>query len=161
MKRALVISTAAALLLTLTGCVTIQVNPRDGEDGEGRLAETVACASDKDVTLTEPGAAYTVTGSCREVIVEGTGITVAAEKVRELTVRGDGNAVTVSEFATLNVEGQRNVIETLDGGDAVVNGDENELYSASNLDAVNVSGQDNDVTADGFIASLDENGSGS
>ena len=159
MKRALVLPLTTALLLALTGCITVQVTPNDDRDADGRPIETISCETQRSVTLDEPDTNYSLGGSCREVVVEGRNISVAAEEVRELVVRGDDNVLSIGSFETLSVEGQRNDIETLDGGDATIKGNENALHSADDLDAVNVSGQNNDVTAEGFIASLDENDS--
>ena len=147
------------MLLLLTGCITIQVTPDGNRDADGRLIETVDCGSQRSITLDKPDTAYSLGGSCREVILAGTNLTMAAEEVRVLTVRGDDNHISVGSFETLSVEGQRNEIETHSGGDADIKGNENSLHSGDDLDDVTVSGQDNEVTADGFIASLDENGS--
>ena len=149
-----------ALLFALTGCITIQLNnPTTGRDADGRLAETVDCAAQKTVTLNVADTDYTLTGSCREVTVEGTRLAVAAEDVTQLTVRGDANVIAVHAFGTLTVEGQGNQIEAGDGGDVAVNGNENSVHSADDLHAVTVNGQGNDVTAEGFIVSFEENGS--
>ena len=150
---------AAASLLILTGCVTIQVGPDGGRDDDGRTAETVDCDVTQNVALTQPDTDYTVTGSCRELTIEGTRLTVTANTVLELTVRGDDNTVTLDSFKQLTIEGQRNAIETLDGGTVAIRGNENSLDSADYLGEVTVSGQRNTVTADGFIASIEENGS--
>ena len=159
MKRVLVLPLAAMLLLGLTGCITVQVTPNGDRHADGRPIETISCEAQRSVTLDEPDTNYSLGGSCRKIVVEGRNISVAAEEVRDLVVRGDENILSIGDFDTLSVEGQGNDIETLQGGDAIIKGNDNSLHSADDLAVVNVSGQGNEVTAEGFIASLDENGS--
>lgn len=153
-----------AVILLLTGCVTLQV-PAD-RDGRGGTPDVTAPATprsdaaphcdDGELLITEAGSRVEVRGGCASVRIEGTDIRVGGDSIGTLVVRGDRNEADFDDVDSITIEGTENSVDLDDGGDVTIRGDRNTI-DADDLGAVSISGFDNTVDADS-VASVDDSG---
>ena len=162
MRRALLgTSVGLAAALTLSGCITVQVNDPNGKPvAEPTKVEcpTAATPGDKRLELNESNTSYMLTGTCGEVAVSGQDITISASTIRNLEISGDRIAVVVQSYRTLAISGQENSVEAGDGGDATITGDRNTLALTNDLDVLTINGNENTIQVEGFIAAVQNNG---
>lgn len=90
------------------------------------------CAKDPVVNINHGGGSYHFKGECKQINVNGGGVTVKADDVDVLNVNGGGSKITVGTVGTININGASNKLtwKKAKTGDAP---------------AVNVQGAGNDV----------------
>jgi DUF3060 family protein len=93
----------AALLLAFTPAVV-------HADKSFTKGTTWDCAKDPVVAINHGGGSYTFKGTCKEVNVNGGGVTIKVEAVDTLNVNGGGCKVTIGTADTINVNGASNKI---------------------------------------------------
>lgn len=67
--------------------------------GKGSGAETATCTAGEDLVL-DSGKAWTVTGECGKVTVDGKGMAVTIESLKSLVMKGNGVTVTYQNNAS-------------------------------------------------------------
>ena len=78
------------------------VEPTDGT--------TWDCASDPKVNVNYSGGTFTFTGTCEEVNVNGSKVTVTAENVDTLNLNGAGNKISTVILGAANINGTTNKV---------------------------------------------------
>jgi hypothetical protein len=160
-------STLAVLaLLTLSGCVTVQVQPPEATptatapDAE-RITPTAGAAFECDarpVLLNGAGASYRLSGECGTVDVEGQDIRVELDRVGVIEVHGDRVIIDADAIGTLSVSGQSNAVDA-DSADSVsLRGDRNSLF-IDTIGTLTIGGNDNVAKTDEPVGAVTDNGS--
>ena len=75
-------------------------NPGDGTSWD--------CGSDPIVNINYDKGAFTITGACTELNVNGASVTVTAEDVATLNINGGKNKATVTSLGAVNINGASN-----------------------------------------------------
>ncbi len=68
------------------------------------------CAKDPVVAINQGGGSYTFKGQCKQININGGGVTIKADTVDELNVNGGSCKVTLGTVDTINVNGATNKI---------------------------------------------------
>ncbi|GAA1858489.1 DUF3060 domain-containing protein [Microbacterium koreense] len=164
--RLLMAALAAAGLLTLTGCVTVQVDPAptptsDAEpDGEVNAPDdTIGSCVDGVLLIAGSTDDADVSGECSTVRIEGTDLEVDLDDVtvETIEIRGDRIEVDAIDPASVDIEGQENDVDADELGTLSIAGDRNAVDVDGDLGSVRIDGNDNDVEA-ASIGSITDNG---
>lgn len=62
----------------------------------------------EDITITEPGSNYVLSGSCGRILIAASGVGLTADAVKSLAVNGDHNAVVAFTIGSLSLSGNEN-----------------------------------------------------
>jgi hypothetical protein len=68
------------------------------------------CAQDGEVSVNTSNGTYTFKGACKEIHLNGSGLTATIESIDELSINGSRNTVTVSALAAVSVNGSDNTV---------------------------------------------------
>jgi hypothetical protein len=100
-----------------------------------------------------------VIGDCDTVTLAGSGIRLAFVSIGALIIRGDGADVTGETLGSVEIEGQAAEISAFEIDDVVIRGDDNVVTVDGAIGTVNVRGNGNVVTAgEGIDAPVVDNG---
>ncbi|WP_314457416.1 hypothetical protein [uncultured Microbacterium sp.] len=189
-RRLLALSGVAALTTLLAGCIYVSV-PRPAESRvspspDGQVAQTAAPSSTATPLAPSPTAStsddavaldcgdgirivsgaeqsFRVTGTCTDLTVTGSALTVdaSAATVASLRISGDGIRVQVASADELIVEGDDGAVTSAAGiGRIEIDGDRTTTEAASGIPSVIVRGHDNVVRSGGGVGSAVVSGSG-
>lgn len=84
---------------TMLGMLLIATALAAPGGGKGGSASTATCTGGEDLVL-DSGKAWTVTGECGQVTVEGKGMAVTIASLKGLVMKGNGIAVTYTTNAS-------------------------------------------------------------
>jgi len=96
----------AVLLLLLVPTLAFA----DKEFAEPSDGDSWDCSKDAVVTVNYSKAAFTLTGTCTEVTINGTSLKLTAENVDKLGVNGAKNVVTTTELGSVAINGNSNKV---------------------------------------------------
>ena len=148
MKPLAALPLALAIVVGLSGCITVQL-PQSGNQGNDRDDSTAQPGSDlrcdDELLLNTPGD-YAIQGDCELLTLEGADITVSANNVDSLVVRGDRASVSADDIDDIDIAGNDNAVALTDSDRVSIAGDRNEI-TGGDLDSVTVQGNDNTLTA--------------
>lgn len=155
MRIPVALSVVVLLAASLSGCVTIQVQPvstADPEPTDYSDAALIVCGTDDVISKS---GVYKMEGACPALTVEGDDIAVLAENIDKLIVRGDRNRLAVSRLTAVTVAGTENLLEFSGAVSIEIAGDQNAISSLESLQKVVINGDDNLVaTAGGYDSAL-------
>ena len=95
----------AALLLALSSAVALADKDFDTADGG-----THDCAEDPIVNINQGTGAFTITGECKEINVNGDKLKVTVANTAELNLNGTSNTVAVTEVGAIQINGTKNKV---------------------------------------------------
>lgn len=111
MNRWMATGAAAAVAVTLTGCLYLPPGEQPLPIEERTVGEE--CVNG-EALLDEPGASYTIEGECGRVVIEGSGIRVDAETIGQLEIYGNENVVDAGgSIGVVVFDGDDNFVTTL------------------------------------------------
>jgi hypothetical protein len=100
-----------------------------------------------------------VIGDCDTVTINGTGIRLTFLTVGRLVLRGDGTDIAGETIGSLDIQGQAAEVTAFEIDELVIRGDDNVVTVDGVIGTVNVRGNGNVVTAtDGIDAPVVDNG---
>ena len=103
-----------ALVLALSPAIALA--DKDFNDGAGG---TYNCDSDSVVNINSDGGRYTLTGSCSQVNVNGSGVSLTIASATQLAINGSRNSARVASVGTILIQGDKNSVvwaKSQDGG---------------------------------------------
>ena len=150
---------ALAVVVSLAGCITVQLPP-SAAPGQDQVtpspSASVGVTCGEDVALLNSPGEYRIDGDCDQLTLEGVDITVSAGDVDALIIRGDRVTVTADDIDSVDLAGNDNTVALEDADRITIAGDRNTLQG-SEFDAVTIRGNDNTLSA-AVVDTLDDSG---
>jgi hypothetical protein len=97
----------SALMMLLEPAEPHSVLDKNFDEGSGA---TYDCGEDPVVNISTSTSAYTLTGACKEVNVNGSMVTLTVADVDTVNLNGASNKVTLGVVGKINVNGTKNKI---------------------------------------------------
>jgi len=123
-------------------------------DVGGTSGEPLTCADGESKTISGSEQIVRVTGSCAELSVSGSAMTVdaTAASIGTLSVAGDRVRVDAASITVLSVQGNDGVLTSAASiGSVDLRGDRTQVTVAGTISSVAIRGQDNTVRAGGGV----------
>jgi hypothetical protein len=89
------------------------------------------CAKDANVQINISDAAFTFTGGCNRIAVNGDNNKITIDVVRTIDVNGNGNAVTIEQADAIATNGNHNKVTYKKGGKVSNAGSDNKVAQAA------------------------------
>lgn len=125
--------------------------PADAERTDG---DALTCADGESKSISGSEQTVRLTGSCAQVSIFGSALTVDATtaQIGTLAIAGDRVRVDAAEITTLSVQGNDGVLSSAGSiGSVDLSGDRTQITVAGTIASVAIRGQNNTVRAGGGI----------
>jgi len=94
-----------ALVLALSPAIALA-----DKDFNGGSGGTYNCDSDPVVNINVDGGRYTLLGSCSQINVNGSGVTLTIASTSQLAINGSRNSARVATVGTILIQGDKNAV---------------------------------------------------
>src|SRR3954471_3671068 len=96
-------------LVCLTLCAAASIASADVSI-HGEKSATIDCKKDPNVSIQSGDGAFTLTGPCAKISINGGQNKITIESVKKLAINGAGNAVDVGTAEKIGIVGNDNVV---------------------------------------------------
>jgi hypothetical protein len=138
---------------------TASTSPTDTSTSLKPATDTLSCIGGV-ITITMANSTDTIEGTCPQVIIAGSNITLTSEGINRLIISGSNDTVTATQIGALTVAGHADVVKAAGFGPVNISGSGCTITSTGTIAALVISGSDNRITAPKTITSVIQSGTG-